>query len=322
MSNENHIVFLDRATLPEDIEPDFSAVAGTYVAHDRTETQQTADRLKTATIAITNKVRIGSAELEAAPELRLIVVAATGTDCVDVPACSLRGISVCNVRDYAQATVPEHVFALILGLRRSIGAYHGSVQRGRWQEAGQFCYFDYPVDNLSGQVLGVMGSGALGSRVAELGRAFGMEVLFAGRRGDLAPQHPRTPFPEVLQRADVISLHLPLTSDSRGLLSAGEFNQMARRPIVINTARGPLIDEIALLEALNTGQVSGAGIDVAMPEPPPEGGALMQIARHSRAIVTPHVAWAGRQAIHTLAEQLQAMVLAGIAGKPFNLVAP
>lgn len=322
MSDRHHIVFLDRGTLPEDIEPDFSAVDGTYVAHARTEGWQTAHRLKTATIAITNKVRIGPAELEAAPQLRLIVVAATGTDCIDVAACRLRGISVCNVRDYAQATVPEHVFALILGLRRSIAAYHGSVQRGRWQEAGQFCYFDYPVDNLSGQVLGIMGSGALGSRVAELGRAFGMEVLFAGRRGDLVPPHPRTPFTEVLQRADVISLHLPLTPESRELLSTAEFDQMARRPIVINTARGPLIDEPALLDALNTGQVSGAGIDVAMPEPPPEGGPLMQIARHPRAIVTPHVAWAGRQAIRTLTAQVQAMVLAGIVGKAFNLVTP
>lgn len=322
MSETEHIVFLDRGTLPPDIELRLPRCEHRFEKFDATAPEEVANRIARASVVVTNKVAIGRRDLAAAERLKLIVVAATGTDCVDIQACADRGVTVCNVRNYASATVPEHVFALALGLRRSIGAFHASVCRGRWQDANQFCYFDYPVSNLSGSVLGVIGAGALGQRVADLGAAFGMTVMLSGRKGADTEDGRRVPFDRVLSEADVISLHLPLTPQTRHLIGAREFALMEKRPILINTARGPLVDENALLDALNRGMISGAGIDVAMPEPPPVDGPLMQIARHPNAIVTPHIAWAGRQSVLTLVEQVGDLITAGLNGAPFNLVSP
>lgn len=320
MLNHHNIVFLDRATLPGDIQFGVSGTNVDYQAFDRTTPSETASRIGAATIIITNKVSIGKAELDAAPCVKMIVVAATGTDCIDIPACTARGIKVCNVRDYARETVPEHVFSLILSLRRSIGQYHASVQKGRWQDAQQFCYFDFPITNLAGSVLGVVGSGSLGRRVGELGAAFGMKVIYSARKNGTAPSPTKVSFDDLLKLSDIISLHLPLTKETRNLLSRAEFDMMERKPIIINTARGPLIDEAAMLSALQSGRISGAGIDVAMPEPPPLDSPLMEIAKHPRAIVTPHVAWAGWQSIQELADQVSAMVSSGMADRPFNVI--
>lgn len=316
------VVFLDRASIPPHVtlrRPDFPH---DWVEYDRTGPQDTVSRAAAADILIVNKVRVGPEAMDAAPALRLVAVAATGTDCVDLAAAAARGITVTNIRDYARATVPEHTFALILALRRSIVAYRDSVIAGRWQECGQFCFFDHPIDDLSGSTLGLIGQGVLGSSVRRIAEAFGMRVLVAGRKGEDAPPPGRTPFARVLAESDVITLHCPLTPQTRGLIGRDEFAAMARGPILVNTARGGLVDETALVEALDAGQIAGAGFDVATQEPPPADHPLMRLASRPNVLVTPHVAWASRQAIQGLADQLTDVIEDFVAGKPRNVVSP
>ncbi len=316
-----HIVFLDRDTVAPQIALPTPGFPHTWENHARTAPDQTAHRLATATIAITNKVRIGPAELDAAPDLRLIAVAATGTDCVDVAACAARGVAVTNIRGYSVNTVPEHVFTLLLALRRSLVPYVTDTRDGAWQRAGQFCFFDHPIRDLAGATMGIVGAGGIGGRVADIARAFGMEVIFAARPG--APSGDgRVAFPDFCARADVISLHCPLTDATRGLMGADAFAAMTRAPLILNTARGALIDLPALAAALDAGQVSGAGIDVADREPPAADDILMRLAHHPRVLVTPHVAWASDTAQQALADQLGAVLAAFHAGAPINLVTP
>ena len=253
--------------------------------------------------------------------MRLIAVAATGTDVVDLEACAAAGVTVTNIRDYAVHTVPEHTFALILALRRSILAYRDSVARGRWQEAGQFCYFDYPVRDLAGSTLGVIGDGSIGQSVAELGKAFGMRTLFSAYKGTTGMGPLYTPFEELLRISDVITLHAPLMPSTRGMIGRTEFALMERRPLLINTARGGLVDEEALEEALTSGQIAGAGFDVATREPPPADHPLMRLLRLPNFILTPHTAWASEEAIQSLADQLIDNIEAFWAGAPRNVVA-
>jgi len=316
----DRIVFLDRSTLAPQIRVRRPAFAHDWVEHERTTPAQVAERLAGATIAITNKAPITAEVLAAVPTLKLVAVAATGTDCVDKAACAARGVAVANIRGYAVNTVPEHTFALILALRRSLVAYRESVQAGRWQEAAQFCYFDHPIRDLDGARLGIIGEGVLGQRVAALGRAFGMEPVFAAHkgRGDMGPGF--VPFDEVMAMSDVISLHAPLTPQTRGLLGAPEFAAMTRRPLIINTARGGLVDEAAMVAALEQGQISGIGFDVTDGEPPALDNPLMKAARRPDVILTPHVAWASDEAQQTLADQLMDNVENFHRGQPTNLV--
>ncbi|WP_022982406.1 NAD(P)-dependent oxidoreductase, partial [Ideonella sp. B508-1] len=232
-----HIVFLDRATLAPQITLRQPGFAHHLVEHARTAPDEVAARLAGATIAITNKVPITAATLAQLPALRLVAVAATGTDCVDKAACARQGVAVANIRGYAVNTVPEHVFALILALRRSLMAYRESVLAGRWQQSGQFCFFDHPIRDLAGARLGIIGEGVLGQRVAELGRAFGMQPLFAAHKGRSGQGRLYTPWQEVLETSDVISLHSPLTSQTRHMIALPELEAMKRRPLIINTGR-------------------------------------------------------------------------------------
>ncbi|TQS69996.1 D-2-hydroxyacid dehydrogenase [Rhodobacteraceae bacterium] len=315
------IVFLDRATIAPQIALPRPAFAHEWVNHDHTAPDQTGARLATAKIAITNKVRITEDVLRAAPDLELVAVAATGYDCVDLDACAARGVVVCNIRGYSINTVPEHVFALLLGLRRNISAYARDVQNGRWQAAGQFCFFDHPIRDLSGAVMGIVGHGAIGTRVGALAQAFGMEVIYAARpdqNDHEAAQAGRVAWPDFCARADVISLHCPLTPATKGLLDRARFAQMTRRPIIVNTARGALIDLPALRDALAAGQVSAAGLDVACHEPPHPDDLLMELARDPRVIVTPHVAWASDEAQTALCQQMTQVLEGFMAGTPIN----
>ncbi len=314
------VVFLDRATLGPTVALRPLLVPHELVGYDATPASLVEARIADADIVITNKTPLGEAAIAASPKLRLIAIAATGTDVVDLAACRARGVAVCNIRGYALHTVPEHTFALILALRRNLLAYRASVAAGRWQQAGQFCYFDYPIKDLAGSTLGVCGGGALGSAVARLGRAFGMEVLFAGRKGEALAREGYVPFDEMLRRADVITLHCPLTPATRHLIGAPEFARMARRPLLINTGRGGLVDEVALGEALRSGQIAGAGFDVASEEPPPPGHPLLTLLDLPNFILTPHVAWASEEAMQTLADQLIANIDAFLADEPRNLV--
>jgi glycerate dehydrogenase len=283
---------------------------------------EVAGRIRDADIVITNKAPIKRDAIAEAKNLRLVAVAATGTDVVDINACEERGITVVNIRNYAVNTVPEHTFALIFALRRSIVAYRDAVIRGRWQQAAQFCFFDYPIHDLTGCTLGIIGDGALGRSVADLGRAFGMRVLFAEYKGSSGMGPLYTRFDEVMRTSDIITLHCPLMPSTHNMISQREFALMERRPLLINTARGGLVDEEALVVAMDEGQISGAGFDVITQEPPPADHPLMKIAGRPNLILTPHVAWASQEAIQSLADQLIDNIEAFWSGDPRNVVSP
>ena len=314
------IIFLDRETLPDEIILKSFAFPSDLTVYQRTLPGEVAGRIAEADIVITNKVPVSGQALQSAPRVKLIAVAATGTDIIDIEACRKRGIVVSNIRNYAINTVPEHTFALILTLRRSILSYRASVLKGRWQEAGKFCFFDHPIRDLAGSTLGVIGDGVLGKAVADLGKAFGMRVLFSDYKGTTGMGPLYTPFEQVLRQSDVITLHTPLIPTTRNMIGAAEFAVMERRPLLINAARGGLVDEDALAEALREGRLAGAGFDVATIEPPPKDHVLMRLLEMPNFILTPHVAWASREAIQSLADQLVDNVDAFVAGKPKNIV--
>ena len=314
------IIFLDRETLPDEIILKSFAFPNDLTVYQGTLPGEVAGRIAEADIVITNKVAVSGQALQSAPRVKLIAVAATGTDIIDIEACRKRGIVVSNIRNYAINTVPEHTFALILTLRRSILSYRDSVLKGRWQEAGQFCFFDHPIRDLAGSTLGVIGDGVLGKEVADLGKAFGMRVLFSDYKGTTGMGPLYTPFEQVLRQSDVITLHTPLIPTTRNMIGAAEFAVMERRPLLINAARGGLVDEDALAEALGEGRLAGAGFDVATIEPPPKDHVLMRLLEMPNFILTPHVAWASREAIQSLADQLVDNVDAFVAGKPKNIV--
>lgn len=314
------IVFLDRASISPQTTlraPDFPHELRIY---DRTTPGEVGERIKDADIVMVNKVRIQACDLEGANRLGLIAVAATGTDNIDLAACASRGVAVSNIRNYAGHTVPEHTFALIFALRRSILAYHASVRAGRWQDAAQFCYFDYPIRDLAGSTLGIVGDGILGNAVAAMGRALGMKVLFSGHKGRTGQGELYTPFEQMLAQSDIITLHCPLLPSTRNMIGAEEFAKMKKRPLLINTARGGLVDEAAVGPALAAGHVSGAGFDVTSVEPPPPDHPFMALLNLPNFILTPHVAWASDEAIQGLADQLIGNIEAFVQGTPRNLV--
>ena len=311
------IVFLDRQSLKAEVRrPSFSHV---WEEHDQTAESLVASRLAGATVAITNKVPIRRATLEQLPELKMIAVAATGYDVIDIDACRERGIAVANIRNYAVHTVPEHTFAMIFALRRNLIAYREDVLRGRWQAQDQFCFFDHPIQDLHGSTLGIFGEGALGQATAAIARALGMRVLFADHPPPKAPDVEFTDPETVLAQSDIISLHCPLTPASRNFIGIEQFKKMKRSAILINTARGGLVDEHALKTAIETGLIACAGFDVLTKEPPKEGNPLLEL-RTPNFILTPHVAWASDGAMQFLADQLIDNVEASIAGTPQNLV--
>lgn len=318
-SSPAEIVFLDRGSLPPETTLRPPSFPHRLVAYDQSAPDEVADRIANADIVITNKVPIPAGAIDGAKRLRAIAVSATGTDIVDVAHCAGRGIVVSNVRDYALTTVPEHTFALIFALRRSLLAYRDSVAAGRWQTSSQFCFLDHPIGDLAGASIGIVGGGALGTAVGDMARALGMVVSYAARKGE-PPGSGRVAFEDVLAQSDVITLHTPLTAQTRGMIGRAEFARMTRRPILINTARGGLVDEAALGEALATGRIAGAGFDVATEEPPPADHPLMGLLAYPNFILTPHVAWASRNAIQALADQTIDNIEAFWAGSPRNVV--
>ncbi|RQS63528.1 D-2-hydroxyacid dehydrogenase [Burkholderia sp. Bp8963] len=314
------IVFLDRATLAPQVKLARPAFEHELVEYDHTQADQVAARLDGATIAITNKVPLTADVIAQLPALKLVAVAATGTDCLDKAACERHGIRVSNIRGYAVNTVPEHTFALMLALRRNLIAYRDDVLNGEWQKSGQFCFFNHAIHDLGGMTLGIIGEGVLGQRVAEIAKAFGMRALFAAHKGreGLGPLY--TPWDELLETSDVITIHSPLTPQTRGMLAMPEFRKMKRKPLIINTARGGLVDEAALVNALDEGLIGGIGFDVLSTEPPGDDNPLMRIAQRPNVIVTPHVAWASDEAQQSLADQLMRNIESFVNGTPVNVV--
>ncbi len=310
-------VFLDKDSLPVSFRPPRCATP--YVEHAETSPQDVVRRLIGATIAIVNKVPIGAAPLARLPDLRLIALAATGYDCIDVGYCREHGIAVTNVRNYAMHAVPEHVFALLLALRRNLASYAALAEGGEWQRSSQFCAYGPPIRDLHGSVLGIVGSGSIGRATAALGAGFGMRVVYAASPSQPAGQDGRVALRELLAEADVLSLHCPLTAASRGMIGSAELRAMKPTAILINTARGGLVDEAALAQALRGGWIGGAGFDVLSVEPPVEGNVLLSL-RQPNFILTPHVAWASDEAMRILADQLTDTIDAWAEGAPRNLV--
>jgi glycerate dehydrogenase len=315
------IVYLERESIIADVRrPSF---AHEWVEHAKTAPGEVIERLQGASIAIVNKVPLPAAAVDALPGLKMVAVAATGTNIVDLEACRRRGIVVSNVRGYAEHTVPEHVFALLLALSRNLVAWRASVQAGRWQQSDQFCLFDHPIRDLHGATLGIVGSGSLGSGVVRLAEAFGMRVLRAEHKGVPAPRPGYTDFEDVLREADALTVHCPLTAQTQGLIGAAELRAMKPTALLINTARGGIVDEAALIRALKEGWIAGAGFDVITAEPPPADHPMVDPALLAlpNFLLTPHVAWASRPAMQALADQLIGNIEAFIAGHPRNRVA-
>jgi glycerate dehydrogenase len=311
------IVFLDAATLAEAVVLPTPAFSHEWRNFPSTLPEEICARAKEAEIVVTNKVGFDAATIASLPRLKLIAIAATGYDHVDLEAARTHGVGVTNIRGYSVNSVPEHVFALILALARKILPYVADVRAGEWQASQQFAFHSHHIIDIHGRRLGLFGSGSLGQRVAELARAFGMDVVFAGRNGE-APKPGFVAFDEVLATSDILSLHCPLNAGTQNMIGAEAFAAMKKKPLLINTARGGLVDEQALERALDAGLVAGAGIDVTRPEPPPADSAIMRLARRDNVIVTPHVAWASLEAQQTLVDQLGAVLAAFVAGQRLN----
>jgi glycerate dehydrogenase len=314
----SRIVFLDRNTLRANIRrPNFSHEWREYAETGATDV---VERLRGASIAITNKVPLRASVLAQLPELKSIAVAATGVDIIDLEYCRAHGIAVSNVRNYAPHAVAEHVFALILALRRNLFHYRALIRDGAWQRAPTFCLLDYPIRELHESRLGIVGYGALGRAVEQLARGFGMRVLISEHKGASAIRQGRTSFEETLRSSDILTLHCPLTDETRNLIGLEELEKMQRHAILINTARGGLVNEAALVEALKSGLIAGAGVDVLRSEPPRDGNQLLDLDLPN-FILTPHIAWASDEAMQTLADQLISNIEAFVEGRAQNPVA-
>jgi glycerate dehydrogenase len=310
---QHSIVFLDRATL--DARMRTPSFPHSYQEYPATRGPEVVERLKDATIAIINKVAMDSETLKQLPKLQLIAVAATGTDIIDKEHCRAAGITIVNIRNYAFNTVPEHVFALIFALRRNVIAYREDVRQGVWQRAEQFCFFPHPIRDIAGSTLGIVGFGELGRSVARRAEALGMRVLAT----DVISQPGLVDLPTILKESDIVTLHVPLTAQTRNMIGAEQLAMMRSDAILINTARGGLVDENALARALREGVIGGAGFDVLTSEPPREGNVLLDLVS-ANFILTPHVAWASREAMQLLADQLIDNIEAFVAGSPQNVV--
>ena len=311
------VVFLDRASLKATVRK--PACATEYVEHERTSVQEIVPRLAGAQVAITNKVPMRAETLSQLPQLKMIAVAATGYDAVDVSYCKDHGIAVANIRKYAVHTVPEHAFAMILTLRRNLLAYRTDVENGVWNKSEQFCFFTHDIGDLHGSTLGIIGAGAIGQNMATIGRAFGMRILFADYPSRRAGNGVFVPLHQVLAESDVISLHCPLSAATRNMIDLAAFKAMKRSALLINTARGGIVEEAALIQALDEGLIAGAGFDVLTVEPPRNGHPLLDV-RRDNFILTPHIAWASTGAMQILADQLIDNIEHWAAGTPQNLV--
>ena len=320
----HHIVFLDRDTIAPYIDVRRPGFDHQWTEYDRTSADEVTERVKDATIIINNKVALRAEILEQCPNLKMIAIAATGTDIVDLDYCKANGIIVSNIRGYAVQTVPEHAFALILALRRSIIGYRQDVVRGEWQKAAQFCFFNHPIDDLYASRLGIVGEGAIGQAVAAVGKyGFGMETVFLDHEfvsDDARAKSTFLPLDKFLETSDVITLHCPLLPQTRDMFGIDEFRRMKKTALIVNTARGGLIEDEALATAIKEGLIGGAAIDVLAPEPPADEHPFFDLLERPNFILTPHIAWASREAMQTLADQMMDNIDNFVKGESSNVV--
>ncbi len=300
MSDLPRIVFLDRAAFSVAVQPRRIEVACEWIDHNDTPPELVRERLQGATAVITVNVPLGPADLEGLDTLKFISACSSGLNHVDLDCCRAHGIEVEGVAGYASQTVAEHAMALLLAVKRGLAGYVRDMDAGEWAKSGRRSLPIHPVGDLHGLRLGLVGSGAIGETLARIASGFGMQIMRAGRKGASEVQPGRTPFDEVIATADVISLHCPLTPETAGLIGEIEFAAMTRRPVIINTARGALIDEAALVRALADDRIAGAGLDVVSSEPIAIDNPLNQLIGDPRFILTPHVGWSGDHAQQAL----------------------
>ena len=313
-------VFLDWATMGPDLDTgQLRALLPELEVFDVTEDHEVAARIQGAAFVLTNKIRLTDELLNRCPELRFIGLTATGTDNVNLETAARHGVAVCNIRAYCTQSVAEHVFGCLLSLTHSLGRYADDVRAGEWQKSDNFCLLTHPVRELSAMTLGIVGYGELGKGVAKTGAAFGMEVIVSVRPGTSEECDDRVSFDALLARSDVISLHCPLNDDTHKLFGTEQFLKMKNDAILINTARGGLIESAALAEALSTGQIGAAAIDVLPKEPPVQGDPLLEY-RGDNLIVTPHIAWATNEARQAAVDELAANIAAFMEGRQRNCV--
>ena len=312
------IVVLDGHTLnPGDLDWHAIEALGNLTVHSRSSDSEIAARAADAEILLTNKTAVTADIIAALPSLRLIGVLATGCNVVDTVAAEARGIPVCNVPGYGTASVAQHVFALLLELTQRTGHHAQTVRDGRWSACPDFCYWDFPLVELAGLTLGIVGYGRIGEAVARIGIAFGMKIIASARRPRSADGVEFFSTEEVFRRADVVTLHCPLTEETRGIVNAARIATMKPGAFLINTGRGPLVVEQDLTAALNAGRIAGAGLDVLSTEPPPPGNPLFTA---KNCIITPHIAWATHASRARLMDVVAENIRAFLAGKPQNVV--
>ena len=303
------IVLLDRVTIPSHIaipQPNFPHE---WVEYERTSPEQTVERMQGAQIAITNKVIFNREVMQKLPDLKLIALLATGMNNIVLVAAKELGITVKNVTGYSVVTVPEHVIGFIFNFKRSLTGWYNDQLSGKWSDSKQFCYFDYPITDVRGSTLGIIGKGCIGSEVGRLASALGMNVLYAEHRHATACREGYTPFEEVLKQSDIVTLHCPLTENTQNLINKETLSLFKRGALLINTGRGPLVNELDLLEALQSGQLGGAALDVLVKEPPPKDYPLIIAAQTMpNLIITPHVAWASDSAIMTMVNKVRSNI--------------
>ena len=308
-------VLLDWATMGPDLDiTELQALLPELEIYDDTDDEQMAERIAGAEIVLGNKVLLSESLFDSAPNMRFIGLTATGTDNVDLVAAKQRGIAVCNIRAYCTQSVAEHVFGCLLSLAHSLGPYTTDVRNGAWQDADNFCMLNYPIRELSAMTLGIVGYGELGKGVASIAKAFNMDVIVAARPGADDIPEGRVSMDELLRRADAISLHCPLNDVTRNLFSAAEFAAMKKTALLINTARGGLVDSQALVDALRDGEIAAAAIDVLPQEPPVNGDPLLDY-EGDNLVVTPHIAWGTLTARQAAIDELTANIAAFLDGK-------
>ncbi len=313
-------VFLDLDSIDRD-DLDLSklnAAVDNWEWHGLVQESELAQALAGADVVVSNKVLLSDEQLSKARDLKLVCIAATGANNIDLEAAARNNIAVCNVSGYATPSVVQHVFTLLLALTTRFNEYTSAVKTGAWSRSNFFCLLDYPIRELDGKTIGIVGYGHLGRAVAKVAEAFGMKVMLAKRNSE--DQRPgRIALHDLLPQVDMLSLHCPLTEETRGMIGADELALMKKDAVLINTARGGLVDEDALLDALQTQQISGAGLDVLEKEPPPPGYPLLKVDLPN-LIITPHTAWASRESRQRLLDEIALNIEAFKAGELRNAV--
>ncbi|QIO09931.1 2-hydroxyacid dehydrogenase [Acinetobacter lanii] len=317
-------VFLDFDSLDQD-DLDFSQLTAAFddwVTYPTTTAEQVAERIQDAEVVISNKVLLNAEVLKQNPQLKLILISATGTNNVDLVQAKAQGIVVCNCQAYGTSAVAQHTLMLMLALSTSVLRYDQAVKQGQWNQSSQFCLLDFPIVELAGKTLGIIGYGTLGQAVAKLAEAFGMRVKI-GALPNRPQQSDRVAFQDLVGQVDYLSLHCPLTEETRDLIDADILNAMKPTAFLINCARGGIVNEQALVDALKQGKIAGAATDVLTVEPPKQGNVLLDALNNDEIqnlIITPHSAWGSVDARQRIVNQMLENVEAYLKGTPIRQV--